>query len=572
MNRLKWKHLKLNEKYSISLIAIFVLWIISTVISCILLLQVEKSIDNMGRQSVRSNDISEMSALFRSKGMYVADYLINPSDDIIELLTKDQAKLTKLERKIGPYMNTSLQKSKYNKIIQYDSRLYNLFQNEFVPAVLMKKTVKIQEIKEQEAQLRNETIQLLDQLKRSVKSSQAAEGHIQNTINVIILGIIVSLGLSLMIFCIIHRLMKKDYQQVLHVTDRMAEGDLDTKPINIHSHDEFGQVADSVNKMRINMKRIIQEIVKSSHQVSKNSEHLLHSTQVVTLNSHNITETMNELSKGLNDQTKNTQNVATLTSQFMHDLENETSNARLVEDISHQVIQLTSKGGFLIDQAMKNMKETDNLVDESLSKMIDLNQRTQDMSKLVSLIQNISEKTKLLALNASIEAARAGIDGKGFDVIAHEIRALSEQSQLNVKMITDMILGVKENVDQVSQSLERVNRHVKESSQQMQITNQQFIDIKAFMFNLGDKIKNITKRLININLNGKHINSSIEQNAAMFEETHAGFLQISTSMEHVDQTVEDISLDIHRLTHVSKDLKEVASLFTVTGTAKRHFL
>lgn len=566
LENLRWRNLRIGQKYLANLGIVLILMFASVVVSAFLLIFSLHRVDSAGAEGNRVVQITEIGSLFRSKDTRVVDYLLNPGDAAVSAYSQDQQKLTQAERKIQPYMKTAKQKNIFSQIMRNDSMTYNNFQNEFVPAVLMQDMNKAKQLRKEQNQIQNSTMNLLDQLRASVVKQeqvavQNARAQIKWAIGFLASSLILSILISGVVTFLIQRRLRQSFDHVLAMTGRIASGDLRISEEAVHGKDELGLIAQSVSKMKKNLLTMTESMAKLSEATKNNSNKLIHSAHKISKNSQDVKHTMTELSTGIEGQARNTSGISDMTRDFMKELASEVSRAISIYDLSLSAIEVTKQGKTAIGGSIENMNVIDGSVRNCLSKMKHLEERMKDISKLIGLIEDVAEQTNLLALNASIEAARAGKEGKGFTVIAESIRKLSNQTSASTKEISEMMSGIRSDSSEVNEALNMSYEQVEKGSEQITITGRQFSEIDRQMQTIGEKMQTMSTRLRKVSEIGLNMRQSIEVIAAVSEESASSLGEVSLSMDGVNETITGFYKDAESMDEAAQQLDKLIKRF-----------
>jgi methyl-accepting chemotaxis protein len=222
---------------------------------------------------------------------------------------------------------------------------------------------------------------------------------------------------------------------------------------------------------------------------------------------------------------------------------------------------MTKKGHEYMNTSTEQMNKINSIMQFSVEKVKGLDEQTKQISTLVKVIRDIADQTNLLALNAAIEAARAGEHGRGFAVVADEVRKLAEQVSHSVKDITEIVNSIQTESNSVAVGLLNGYSQVDEGSKQIQITGQTFKDIYDAVTDMVERIQTISENLDTIASNTVEMNVSIDNIAAVSEQSAAGVEQTSASVQQTTSTMETISDHSELLSQLANRLNAMIARF-----------
>lgn len=377
----------------------------------------------------------------------------------------------------------------------------------------------------------------------------------------ITLAIVLALAIFITLFT-----TKRIIRALKVVMERMnliSDGDLSQEPLDEVRKDEIGQLVQATNNMNISMKTVIDQIHLVSDNVSSQSEEMNRSAGEVKSGSEQIATTMHEIATGAETQATRTSNLSESMSTFISEVEGASKNGYLIEQSTNNVMKITKEGNTLMESSKEQMQTIDYIVQEAVKKVQGLDVHSQEISKLVSVIHDIAEQTNLLALNAAIEAARAGEHGKGFAVVADEVRKLAEQVSSSVQDITGIVKNIQTESSSVTESLEKGYQEVAQGTEQIEETGQKFVGIQSAVDDMVNNIKSISENLATIAMSSYDMNESIEDIAAISEESAAGIEETSASSQETSASMEEVTTNSENLTRLAEGLNLLTHEFKV---------
>lgn len=396
-------------------------------------------------------------------------------------------------------------------------------------------------------------------------SSSTYMSDFNQAANHILLFVSITVGVTLLIGLIIIWLLSNSIARPIGIVtehmNRLAKGDLTQEQLTLKSKDETGRLAQAMNHLQTNLKDMISSVADTSSRLTNHSQTLNQSASEVRTGSDQVAVTMQELASGSETQASHSSDLAYNMSAFTTVVEQANEKGQLIYDTSNQMLDMTTQGKTLMTHSSNQMSHIHKIVQEAVQKVSGLDHRSKEVSKLVYVIKDIADQTNLLALNAAIEAARAGEHGRGFAVVADEVRQLAEQVTASVTDITQIVDGIQTETLSVTDSLQLGYQEVEKGSEEINETVKTFNHIDQALKDMVDRVQEISSNLAEIATNSQKMHTSIEEIASISEESAAGIEQSSASIQQTSSSMEEVAASSDELAQLAEQLNELVKQF-----------
>ncbi|PCJ46904.1 MAG: hypothetical protein COA74_12685 [Gammaproteobacteria bacterium] len=347
----------------------------------------------------------------------------------------------------------------------------------------------------------------------SNQTKQEAEANVSYSRIIIIVASLFSIVAAIGIALWVINTIRKPLSKVNSMLQVIAKGDL-TQHIEISNNDEFGELSGWVNDLVDNLRTIIHDIKENTHSLSIAAEQ----TSIVT----------NETSNNINQQRIQTNHILESMEQMSSAVEEVSQSANSTATEVEKAHSETTAGSSIVSSNIQSIKDLAGEIDTAAEVINKLDEYSTSIGNVLDVIRGIAEQTNLLALNAAIEAARAGEQGRGFAVVADEVRTLASRTQESTSEIQAMIERLQSGANEAVKVMESSKNKAASSVEDIQ---------KA-----GELLATITQGITIINDMSTHIATAAEEQASVTEEVHKNVNAIASIADQTaigaDKTME----------------------------------
>jgi len=529
------KNMSIKAKLGLGFGTVLVLMAVLAFVSYNSVGQLSETADRLRVSSDKKEMIEAMDIAIEKQTTGIRGFLLAGKEDLLKHDEDGKRELKENMEKVEKLLVTEADKRLFAEISKSDSEFRTIADKE----IQLRRAGKAKEAAElafspRTAEIRNElrkAIAGLLEVEEKLKQDAIAEQDaIESKVRLLVISLSVAgmcIGLLMAFFIV--RSITGTMGRMLTLIQEIASNNLAVQDMEVTSQDEIGKAATALNSMKNNLRQMIQSIAGTAEHVASASEE--------------ISSSATQQAQGSETQKDQTSQVATAMQEMSSTVLQVSDNSNKAAESARKASETAREGGRIVEETLSKMRSIADSVGATAKKVEELGKSSDQIGRIIGVIDDIADQTNLLALNAAIEAARAGEQGRGFAVVADEVRKLAERTTTATKEIAQMIKNIQDETKVAVVAMEQGTKQVEEGVHTTSQAGDSLKGIIQMAEEVGEMITHIATAATEQSSASEQVNNNMEQIAKLVQESAVGAQQSAKAC----QDLSGLAFDLQKL-------------------------
>lgn len=401
-----------------------------------------------------------------------------------------------------------------------------------------------------------------DEVKQSQKLKEKNQNGFNNSIIMFIIINIVVIAIFLLTALRIAKTIKSSSKNMIKNLAKVSKGDF-TLELNNDSKNEFGIMEKALSETVTNISSMINVVKEKCVDIDNRSENIHAVTEEISSSTSQVASSIQDVAKGTISQADYLVRIGASLSQFGNELDTIVKSIKDIDIKSKDIGSMANHSNENMQTLVSSMEKVKNLFNNFEAKIEGFSNNINQINEITTVITDIAEQTNLLALNAAIEAARAGESGKGFSVVADEIRKLAEQSKESLDNIVYLIKDISGQTSDMVSTSEVMGVEINGQVTAVSKSIESFKNIIVAVESVIPKIDIVNKSAGSIDQQKNGIISKVQDASSIAEEVSSSSERIAASSEEINASTEEVTANIFELSNMTKSMMMEVNKFKI---------
>lgn len=536
---------------------VIVILIFLSIFSVIKMTEIDKDYSFLIEDRVyKVTELSEIQNATSLQGLYIRSYVLRQDSADLENLTTQRETIAEKISEIEGLFRTADMQEQINTLKE-NQALYNDYVSQVIDYIDNDEFEKANNMLFEFAVPANRSIQqtinsIVDVQKEQMHTTSdetTASAKISKTLMITISVIGVLLASCLAIFITLN--ITRPLHRLTNAAHVIANGDLREEDVHVKTKDEIGELAAAFNAMKASLSSLISNVSLNVSSTTAASEQLASSTDEVSAASADIAKRVETVAESGSNSAAIGNDCAVAMDETAQGVSRIAEAAQVLNSHAMDMQTIAGEGGHTLQTAEQQMSVIQQSSYETKEKIKQLSRQSAEIENITKVITDITDQTNLLALNAAIEAARAGEHGKGFAVVADEVRKLAEQSKSSASQIAGLTSTIQKDTREVEESVNTTAQNVDQGVVYLQNAQVSFNHIVG-------SITEMTAQIQEVSASSEQISASTEEVAASIAEMAHAANSAAGEIGIVLSAVEEQTATMQEINEVAQSLSEGA--------------